>query len=303
MLNMMNKQRILIRQSHRAIARQQMKQPSRLRNHVSYETVRMVHPDDEALGEAEAIKRSMEQFQELTELRRIEREVNEYMASVEAELGPLDLDEDEPIVSKIPKRTAADIHADTTLDPIKKAALLAAAAATATSTTVGQGSKDMSRLYIPPAQRRGGMSSSGDIEANSTIKVTNYDDLMASEEMMRDMFENFGRIIRVSMTTIRERDGYRYPATFIKFQLKGSAEDAIQRLHGKPVRSAILSVEVAEERGPRPGPVSRPVNQRCDLTGYGKELAASTLDRCDLTGVARSAGQGQGFASLNSVWA
>ena len=264
------------------MARRHIPQPVAMRNHISHETVAMYHPEDEAAGEADALKRSMEQFQELTERRRIEREIQEYMATIEAELGPLDLDEDEDEGPKVPQRTVSDIRSDSTLDPIKKAAMLAALAE---QKPVLAG--DMSRLYIPPAMRRGGMSSGGEVEANSTIKVTNYDSLMAGEEMMRDMFENFGRIVRVSFTVIRERDGYRYPVAFIKYQLKGSAEDAISRLHGKPVRSSILSVEMAEERSPKSLEVRQPVQQRRHLTGYGKDLAQSTT---------------KGFASLNSSW-
>jgi len=257
---------------------------------ISHETVTMHHPDDEILEQAGAMKKSIEKFAELTEKRRIEREVAEFMAKIEEELGPLDLlaesdDEGSQRAAPVVKRTATEIREDRTLDPIKKAALLAP---TATAAAAGAG-PDMGGLYIPMAMRRS--AGSGEIETNSTIKVTNYDTLMASEDMMRDLFENFGRIVRVSFSTIRDRDGFRYPVTFIKYQQRAASEDAIQRLHGKPVRSMILSVERAEERPPRAaataGGAAGPATARRHVTGYGKELAQSTT---------------KSFASLNSVW-
>ncbi len=142
--------------------------------------------------------------------------------------------------------------------------------------------------YVAPGSRPGGSASimNGVDDGNqnkgteNTLRVSNLTKV-ATEDDIRDLFERFGKILRVSipMEEDREKDkdgkvvmvprGYAY----LVFARREDAEMALERLNGHGYHHLILKVEWAKP--PREGGGMSSTFQ----SGYGKKLAQDTSEK------------------------
>lgn len=137
--------------------------------------------------------------------------------------------------------------------------------------------------YIPPSQRggRGSDARDGDREKDgteNTIRVSNLTKAV-TEDDLRDLFERFGRIHRVSLPRI-ERDGVKEPRGFayIAFARREDAEVAMSRLQGYGYDHLIIKLEWAKptQGGGGGGDGGGETRFR---SGYGKQLVQDTTDK------------------------
>jgi len=137
-------------------------------------------------------------------------------------------------------------------------------------------------LYVAPGNRRreeggggaGGGGFGGDKDGTeNTLRVSNLTKAV-TEEDLRELFERFGRIHRVSLPRmervvdnqiIKEPRGFAY----IAFAKKEDAEMALTRLDGHGYDHLIIKVEWAKGGGGGGG----------DMSGYGKQLAQDTTEK------------------------
>lgn len=140
--------------------------------------------------------------------------------------------------------------------------------------------------YVAPGSRPGGSATimSGFDDGSSkgtenTLRVSNLTKAV-TEDDIRDLFERFGKILRVSipMEEDREKDrdgkvvmvprGYAY----LVFARREDAEVALERLNGHGYDHLILKVEWAKP--PREGSMNSNFQ-----SGYGKKLAQDTNEK------------------------
>ncbi|KAN0086373.1 Eukaryotic translation initiation factor 3 subunit G domain containing protein [Elaphomyces granulatus] len=104
--------------------------------------------------------------------------------------------------------------------------------------------------YVPPHLRKGGAGAGermgGKYERDdlATLRVTNVSEL-AEEQELRDLFERFGRVIRVFLARDRESQKAKGFA-FISFADRGDAARACEKMDGFGYRHLILRVEFAK---------------------------------------------------------
>lgn len=142
--------------------------------------------------------------------------------------------------------------------------------------------------YVAPGSRPGGsttiMSGFDDGSNNkgteNTLRVSNLTKAV-TEDDIRDLFERFGRILRVSIPQEEDREkdkdgkvvmvprGYAY----LVFARREDAEIALERLNGHGYDHLILRVEWAKP--PREGGAMNANFQ----SGYGKKLAQDTSEK------------------------
>jgi translation initiation factor 3 subunit G len=123
-----------------------------------------------------------------------------------------------------------------------------------------------------------------DREAENTIRVSNLTK-MATEDDLRELFEPFGRVFRISLPRaeridssgkmVKEPRGFAY----IAFVNKQDAEKAMDRLQGYGYDHLLLKLEWAQatkkdNTGAPPGD-----NSMRFASGYGKQLAQDTKEK------------------------
>jgi translation initiation factor 3 subunit G len=143
-------------------------------------------------------------------------------------------------------------------------------------------------VYVAPGSKAGGTAAimgaaQGGQDADNTIRVSNLTKAV-TEDDLRDLFEPFGRIFRVSLPkterveggrTIKEPKGYAY----IAFTRREDAERAMERLQGHGYDHLILKLEWAKPvtRDPN-APPGGGMDSRF-VSGYGKQLAQDTKEK------------------------
>lgn len=134
--------------------------------------------------------------------------------------------------------------------------------------------------YVAPG-RGGGVSAAGDFgfgnkdkdAAETTLRVSNLTKAV-TEDDLRDLFERFGRIHRVSLPRV-EKDGIKEPKGFayIAYARHEDAEKALELLQGHRYDHLILKLEWAR---PTKGDGERNPNF---MSGYGKQLVQDTKEK------------------------
>jgi hypothetical protein len=139
--------------------------------------------------------------------------------------------------------------------------------------------------YVAPSARSGAVvGSGGDFGfgnkdkdgTENTLRVSNLTKAV-TEDDLRDLFERFGRIHRVSLPRI-ERDGIKEPRGFayIAFARHEDAEKALEQLQGHGYDHLIFKLEWAKQ-GKTDG--GAPDNSRNFMSGYGKQLVQDTKEK------------------------
>lgn len=127
--------------------------------------------------------------------------------------------------------------------------------------------------YVPPHMRNGGAAASGgdrmgggkyERDDLATLRVTNVRLLhlsslflqrwliacqvseMAEEQELRDMFERFGRVLRVFLAKDRET-GMAKGFAFVSYQERSDAAKACEKMDGYGFKHLILRVEFAKK--------------------------------------------------------
>jgi translation initiation factor 3 subunit G len=137
--------------------------------------------------------------------------------------------------------------------------------------------------YVAPGARGGAaVSSAGDFGfggkdkegTENTLRVSNLTKAV-TEEDLRDLFERFGRIHRVSLPRI-EKDGVKEPRGFayIAFARNEDAAKALEQLQGHGYDHLILKLEWAK---PNKGDGGAPSSNY--MSGYGKALVQDTKEK------------------------
>jgi translation initiation factor 3 subunit G len=151
--------------------------------------------------------------------------------------------------------------------------------------------------YIPPGERLrasgggGGMGSSGlaqlstDALSESTLRVSNLTKSI-TEDDLRDLFEPFGRVARVSLPRIIRNEGgveIKEPRGFayIAFQRKEDAEAAFVRLQGHGYDHLIIKLEWANQNAMKGGNMASMGSGLSSgfTSGYGKQLIQDTKEK------------------------
>lgn len=138
--------------------------------------------------------------------------------------------------------------------------------------------------YVAP--RPGGASASGlagnDSQAENTLRVSNLSKAV-TEDDLRDLFEPFGRVLRVSLPRVeRQENGkmIKEPRGFayIAFLRKEDAEKALDRLQGYGYDHLIIKLEWAKPTKDGPPTGSGGLSAGYS-SGYGKQLAQDTKQK------------------------
>ena len=145
--------------------------------------------------------------------------------------------------------------------------------------------------YVAPGARSGISprgssleSMSVDAQAANTLRVSNLTKEVTQDDL-RELFEPFGRVLRVSLPMIEKTEGGRTikePRGFayIAFNRKEDAERALERLQGHGYGHLILKLEWAKPTKDGPGgPPSGGGLSGGYVSGYGKQLAQDTKEK------------------------
>ncbi|PAV20423.1 translation initiation factor eIF3g [Pyrrhoderma noxium] len=111
--------------------------------------------------------------------------------------------------------------------------------------------------YVPPSMRAGAASRSGEAMGRPgmnrddlpTLRVTNVSEDTTDQDL-RDLFSNFGRVVRVYIGRDRET-GQGKGYAFVSFEDRANAERAIQKVNGMGYDSLILNVGWSQPRESR----------------------------------------------------
>jgi RNA recognition motif-containing protein len=140
-------------------------------------------------------------------------------------------------------------------------------------------------LYVPPSKKGGsgaGMGSSSMFSerdgTENTLRVSNLTKAV-TEEDLRDLFERFGRIHRISLPRIEEKNGTKVPRGFayIAFARREDAENAMNRLQGYGYDHLIIKIEWAKPGSGGGGGGGGMGGSY--MSGYGKALAQDTTEK------------------------
>jgi len=141
--------------------------------------------------------------------------------------------------------------------------------------------------YIPPGAQGGSSSMMDKDGTENTLRVSNLTKAV-TEEDLRDLFERFGRIHRVSLPRVEDtRTGEKVPRGFayIAFAQRGDAEAAMERLQGYGYDHLIIKIEWAKpnkDGGGGGGGGGRGMSSS-HYSGYGKQLAQDTTEKAFFT--------------------
>jgi RNA recognition motif-containing protein len=137
--------------------------------------------------------------------------------------------------------------------------------------------------YVPPSQRGGAGAAAGssplgktDRDLENTIRVSNLTKRI-TEEDLRDLFQRFGQIMRVSLP----RDSAKEPRGFayVAFQRKEDAIKAMDRLQGHGYDHLILKLEWAKPPSNDGPPGGGGLSAMGFVSGYGQKLAQETKEQ------------------------
>lgn len=133
-------------------------------------------------------------------------------------------------------------------------------------------------VYVPPSLRQAAAASSSagpvdEMADTTTLRVSNLTKAV-TEVDLRDLFERFGRISRVSLPLDAEKlsKGYAY----IAYVRREDAEKAMDRLQGYGYDHLILKIEWAKP--PKEGGGGGGMGSSYS-SGYGKKLAQDTSEK------------------------
>jgi translation initiation factor 3 subunit G len=138
--------------------------------------------------------------------------------------------------------------------------------------------------YVPPAERMRLASGAPkqDLDQESTLRVSNLTKSV-TEDDLRDLFEPFGRVLRVSLPRIERTENgqtWKEPRGFayIAFVRKEDAEVALERLQGHGYDHLILKLEWAKPTRPDGGGGREGLSGGF-VSGYGQKLAQDTKEK------------------------
>jgi RNA recognition motif-containing protein len=135
-------------------------------------------------------------------------------------------------------------------------------------------------VYVPPSKKSGaGVSMSSDRDGTeNTLRVSNLTKAV-TEEDLRDLFERFGRIHRISLPRVEEK-GVKVPRGFayIAFARREDAETAMNRLQGYGYDHLIIKIEWAKPGTGMGGGGGGGMGSSY-VSGYGKQLAQDTTEK------------------------
>lgn len=147
--------------------------------------------------------------------------------------------------------------------------------------------------YVAPGARPGATASSSSSAfdkdgTENTLRVSNLTKAV-TEEDLRDLFERFGRIHRISLPRIEDKTGEKIPRGFayIAFARREDAEEAMTRLQGHGYDHLIIKIEWAKPNkdgtgGGGGGGASKGMSSSF-YSGYGKQLAQDTTEKAVFT--------------------
>lgn len=138
--------------------------------------------------------------------------------------------------------------------------------------------------YVAPTGRGGGAPTStfgkgGETDGTeNTLRVSNLTKAV-TEDDLRDLFERFGRIHRISLPRVERPDGVKEPRGFayIAFAHREDAEEALNRLQGYGYDHLIIKLEWAKPT--KDGSGGGGGNGSSHMSGYGKQLAQDTQEK------------------------
>jgi translation initiation factor 3 subunit G len=141
--------------------------------------------------------------------------------------------------------------------------------------------------YVPPSMSKAGGSSmmmmgKGDRDHENTLRVSNLTKRV-TEDDLRDLFQHYGRVFRVSLPRVERKDDYgniyKEPRGFayIAFTTRQDAEIAMDKLQGYGYDHLILKLEWAKPPSAEGGGGGgdRPQFR----SGYGEKLAQETKEQ------------------------
>lgn len=108
-----------------------------------------------------------------------------------------------------------------------------------------------SNKYVPPSMRAGArgagesMRGAGSREDLPTLRVTNISE-DTGESDLRELFGNFGHVVRVYVGRDRET-GVGKGFAFVSFDNKADAQKAMEKVHGRGYDNLILNVQWSRE--------------------------------------------------------
>jgi translation initiation factor 3 subunit G len=147
--------------------------------------------------------------------------------------------------------------------------------------------------YVPPSARGGGARTSifdaaaggkSDRDHENTLRVSNLTKRV-TEEDLRELFERFGNIFRVSLPRVEKKDEhgniFKEPRGFayVAFSRREDAATAMERLQGYGYDHLILKLEWAKPPsadGPSGG---GGLSGNGFVSGYGQKLAQETKEQ------------------------
>lgn len=109
-----------------------------------------------------------------------------------------------------------------------------------------------SNKYVPPSMRAGArgagesMRGAGSREDLPTLRVTNISE-DTGESDLRELFGNFGHVVRVYVGRDRET-GVGKGFAFVSFDNKADAQKAMEKVHGRGYDNLILNVQWSQPR-------------------------------------------------------
>lgn len=130
-------------------------------------------------------------------------------------------------------------------------------------------------VYVPPSKKGSGSKMNDSSEGTeNTLRVSNLTKAV-TEEDLRDLFERFGRIHRISLPKVEEK-GVKVPRGFayIAFARREDAEVAMNRLQGYGYDHLIIKIEWA-----KPGAGMGGGMNSSYVSGYGQKLAQETTEK------------------------
>lgn len=136
--------------------------------------------------------------------------------------------------------------------------------------------------YVAPGARGGASSSGGTGERDgteNTLRVSNLSKA-ATEDDLRELFDRFGRIHRVSLPKAEDKFGEKVPRGFayIAFVRRDDAEAAMNALQGYGYDHLVIKIEWAQPTGGGGGGGGNTYR-----SGYGQKLAQDTTERAVFT--------------------